>query len=547
MRKTPKYLVSYPWTRSESARGPLPMIRLSQRRLRQACLVPVLLAALLSPRPGQSASTLPTLGDGAEMSLGVERLVGERIVRELYRDPDYIDDPILADYVQSIWRPLLAAARVRGELPPELEDRFAWDVLLGRDRSINAFALPGGYLGLNLGLVGAVTQRDELASVLAHELSHVTQRHISRLMAQQSRQTPWVLGTMVLGILAASKSPEVANAMLVGGQAVAVQNQLNFSRDMEREADRIGFGVMTQAGFAPQGFVSMFEKLQQASRLNDNGSFPYLRSHPLTTERIADMQARQSLMPSLAPAAPDLVHAMMAARARVLTRPGVDVLRVWAHEPDQAGFPARSLAARVAGLYAAALAHAQLGDFSIARHQAQQLLDLAHEFEANPVQQLAVTHQAQLLIGDLALASGGTAELAQAASLLHGVIDGPTDRASRLMWAQIQIRMGQVAPALDQLEPWVVTHPRDASAWQALAAAWALQRQPLRAIRAEGEVQMALLDYAGAVDRFKAARELADRRGSADNHFEASIIDTRLQQAEGLLREQVRSEKAEPR
>ncbi|MDR6213424.1 putative Zn-dependent protease [Paracidovorax wautersii] len=276
--------------------------------------------------------SLPTLGDGSDITTSEERRLGDRIIRQLYRDPDYIDDAILNEYVQSIFLPLVKTARERGELSAELDERFAWEILLGRDRTVNAFALPGGYFGVHLGLIGVVTTRDELASVLAHELSHVTQRHISRLMAQQGRQTPLMLGAMVLGALAASKSPDAGQAMIMGGQALAVQNQLNFSRDMEREADRIGYGLMSPAGFAPQGFVSMFDKLQQANRINDNGSWPYLRSHPLTTQRIADMHSR---IPSGAAAAPGptLDHAMMAARARVLMRPGVDVWRQWVAEP----------------------------------------------------------------------------------------------------------------------------------------------------------------------------------------------------------------------
>ena len=238
------------------------------------------LAQAGSERVSPPSVGLPNLGDGTDMTPSAERRLGDRIARELYRDPDYVDDAVLMEYVQGIWQPLLAAARQRGELPPELDSTYAWEILLGKDRTVNAFALPGAYLGLHLGLVGVVTSRDELASVLAHELSHVTQRHISRMMTRQSQQAPWMLGAMILGVLAASKSPNAGSAVLAGSQALGAQSQLNFSRDMEREADRVGFTVSTQAGFAPQGFVSMFGKLQQASRLNDAGNFPYLRSPP---------------------------------------------------------------------------------------------------------------------------------------------------------------------------------------------------------------------------------------------------------------------------
>ncbi|HQQ70569.1 MAG TPA: M48 family metalloprotease, partial [Alicycliphilus sp.] len=147
------------------------------------------------------------MGDGAEMTTSAERKLGDSIIRELYRDPDYIDDAVLHEYVQQLFNALVQAARERGELAPELQERFAWEILLGRDRTVNAFALPGGYFGVHLGLIAVVGTRDELASVLAHELSHVTQRHIARLMAQQGRQTPLMLGAMILGALAATKSP----------------------------------------------------------------------------------------------------------------------------------------------------------------------------------------------------------------------------------------------------------------------------------------------------------------------------------------------------
>jgi predicted Zn-dependent protease len=188
----------------------------SWRRAAAVALVAVQLTTMSMP-PAR-AQQLPGMGDGGEMTAAAERRIGDQIARELFRDPDFIDDPVLAEYVQGIWQRLLAGARVRGELTPELDERFAWMLLLGRDRSINAFALPGGYLGLHLGLIAATDSADELATVLGHELSHVTQRHIARIMSAQSRQVPLMLAAMLLGAIAASKSGsgDAGQAVMMG-------------------------------------------------------------------------------------------------------------------------------------------------------------------------------------------------------------------------------------------------------------------------------------------------------------------------------------------
>lgn len=475
--------------------------------------------------PVAALAQLPTLGDTSEMTSSTERKLGERIARELFRDPDYIDDPLLAEYVQSLWQPLLAAARTRGELTAELDERFAWQVLLGKDRSINAFALPGGWLGLHLGLISVTASRDELASVLAHELSHVTQRHISRLITQEKRQTPWVIGAMILGALAASKSPDAANAVVAGSQALAIQNQLNFSRDMEREADRIGYGVLTQAGFEPQGFVTMFEKLQQAARLNDNGAFPYLRTHPMNTERMADMQSRQQLA-GRAPAMGvglGLEHAMMSARARVLSNPGVDVLRAQVREADTiAGQPQ---ARQAASIYAAALASAKLRNTEVAAQLAARLGPLV-EGDAKAVR------LSRLLAAEVALIAGNP----RGALLAAGPLGN--SRPELLLAAQAELQSARAPAAVQQLQTWVALHPRDATAWQLLSSAYTAQGHALRAIRADAEAQVAWLDYGAAMDRFKAAQELVRKGGAGNDHIEASIIDTRARQVELLLREQ---------
>lgn len=475
------------------------------------------------------------------MTSADERRLGDRIARELYRDPDYLDDPVLADYVQGVWQPLLVAARTRGDLSPELDERFAWQILLGRDRSVNAFALPGGYLGVHLGLLAVVSNRDELASVLGHELSHVTQRHISRLIAKDKQQTPWLIGAMILGALAGGKSPDAGNALIVGGQALAAQSQLNFSRDMEREADRIGFGVMTQAGFTANGFVTMFDKLQQAARLNDSGAYPYLRSHPLTTERIADVQSRLPLgAPHPATPVPTLLHAMMATRAKVLSNISVDALHGWQALAQDSALPAQALSQQVATWYGAALAALRLRDTRAARQALARLLPLvADDTEASlPARWLA----AEI---DLNARDRSRQQLRTLSEQLVNVApSAPPRRPALLLQAQaaFQANLPDMLDASTQnLQTWLATYPSDALAWQWLASLYAAQEQPLRALRAQAEAQAAHLDYNGAVDRLKAAQDhlkRADVGRSSASYIDASIIDTRLRQLQALAKEQ---------
>ncbi len=495
--------------------------------------------------PVRPSGALPALGDTSELSASAERRLGDRIAASIYRDPDYLDDPVLGDYLQGIWQPLMTAARARGELGPELDERFAWDVMQIRDRSINAFALPGGYLGVHLGLIGAVATRDELASVLAHELSHVTQRHISRLMSKQNQQMPWLIAAMILGALAANKSPDAANAAIAGGQALAVQNQLNFSRDMEREADRVGFGVMADAGFEKQGFASMFDKLQQASRLNDNGAFPYLRSHPLTTERIAEIKGRLQLEggassapkgASEEPGGARTLHALMAARARVLADPGVDGLRPMVADAQRVSLAGAANAAwtpRDAGaLYGGALAASRLRDHALAR-------SLVGKLKAVVPAKTPLADPVEWLVLEIELAAGNTAGVPK--------LGDTRSRAALLLQARADLAAGRAQEVSGALQPWVTTHPKDAIAWQLLATAWGQQGQTLRAIRADAESRVAQLDYPAARDRFKAAQDLMrsgrDAGAAASNYIDASIIDTRAREIDQLLREQALQEK----
>ena len=502
---------------------------------RPSQLMLVLLLGTLGLQPARTqTNALPSLGNSEGISLSAERKLGDRIARELYRDPDYLEDPVLDEYIQRLWAPLIKAAAARGELSPDLQERFAWRILLGRDRTVNAFALPGGYLGVHLGLIAVVGSNDELASVLAHELSHVTQRHIARSMDEQGKMTPLVIGSMILGALAISKNPQAAQGLIVGGQAAAIQSQLSYSRDMEREADRVGFGVLTDAGYDAQGFVGMFAKLQQAAGVNDNGAFPYLRSHPLTTERIADMQARLQLGSSTSRAPADLAQAMLAARARVMSQNSVEALRAWTQ--DSKATSAQASAAQKAGaLYAATLAHLQLRDTAAAERTWQTLSQFV--LQAGPQ-----ATEARRLVTLLQAEVATKQERFGAALQVFQTLGGKTpQRPELLATAQALLRLPAHPMRADitrQLREQVTQAPHDGQAWNTLASMLALQGQTLASLRAEGEAQMARMDWSGAVDRFRAAQDWAkNNRLQPGDHIEASIVDTRLRQVQSQIRE----------
>ena len=235
------------------------------------------------------AQNLPNLGDTerADLSPLLERKLGEQIMRDIRRDRDYLDDAPLIEYLNNFGNSLLAVRpEARGETT---YDYFFFAV---RDPMLNAFALPGGFIGVHSALMLAAQSESELASVLAHEIGHVAQRHIARMLGQQRQDSLIPLAAAVLAALAARGSPDTSAALLLGGQGVAMQRQLNFSRDAEREADRIGLQILRDAGFDTSGMIAFFGRMQAATRAYNDAAPVYLRSHPLTTERIADIQAR---------------------------------------------------------------------------------------------------------------------------------------------------------------------------------------------------------------------------------------------------------------
>lgn len=245
-----------------------------------------LIAALAVSAPSVAqTNNLPNLGETSQGALSPqnERRIADMIMREVRRHPQYVDDPESAYFIETIGRRLVAVSDEPGA---------EFEFILIRDNTINAFAMPGGVVGVHTGLITAAQTEAELAGVLAHEVSHVTQRHIARQMDRQNQLTWPMLAAMALGLLAARSNPQITQAAIVGSQAAAIQASLNYSRDFEREADRVGFQLLEQSGFDVNGMPAFFERLGRATQFQEANAPAYLRTHPLNTERMADLQNR---------------------------------------------------------------------------------------------------------------------------------------------------------------------------------------------------------------------------------------------------------------
>jgi predicted Zn-dependent protease len=363
------------------------------------------------------------------------------------------------------------------------------------------------------------------------------------MIGAQSKQSWMSVASLLLGVLAATRNPVAGQALIYGGQAAVMQGQLNFSRDMEREADRVGFGVLGDSGFDPAGMALMFEHLQAASRLNDDGSWPYLRTHPLTTERIGEAHARLgtaawTLVPSPLTTSTAMwaQHQLMAARARVL----VDTRSESLQTLSTPNLPRNtSTLQAVTAWYTSALAlqrsgqaDAALQALATARKLTPALPSVQQDVAARVLslceaEGLLRTNKgrAALQTLDAALQRPGSIAKAQARPELlmqaHAALALPDDASTRAA------RDAALKEAASRLQTHVSDHAQDASAWSVLAEVWQALRQPVRAVRAEAEATAATGDLPGAIDRVQGAQRRFRQPDAADV-IELSVMDARL-------------------
>lgn len=305
----------------------------SQFRLFRILLAGTLIATCAPAHSGSAPEDLPDIGSPAQavLTLEEERQIGRMIVRGMRDSDQILEDPEVTEYIQSLGSRLSSQAH---------DGTQKFNFFAVRDNSINAFALPGGFIGVNSGLVLETQNESELAGVLAHEVAHVTQRHIARSLAAQSRSSLVSTAAMLAAILvgAAAGGGDAALAGVAAAQSLAIQQQISFTRANETEADRVGLGVLARSGFDPSGMPTFFETLSRRAGSSEANVPEMLRTHPVSSTRIAETKERALQLD--VPSTPDSTsYALTRERLRVLSTPsGVDPREYYAaiiqNEPD---------------------------------------------------------------------------------------------------------------------------------------------------------------------------------------------------------------------
>jgi beta-barrel assembly-enhancing protease len=530
-----------------------------------------LLCVLAGPPAHALDTQLPNMGSsaGAIASPEEQREYGFYVLHELRNQSMVLDDALLTDYLNTLGYRLVSYS-------PKPDQPFTFFVV--RDNAINAFALPGGFVGINAGLITTTTSESELAAVIAHEISHVTQQHLVRAVEAEQKYAPLMVLAMVGAIVAASHqgAGSTSNAdvgAIATAQGIMQQMQINFTRADESEADRIGIQTLARANFDPDAMAGFFERMQRALRpgFDENDVPALLMDHPVTLQRISEAKARAvtvkkeeaersaalATVSASAPAVSPLLSlpgssasstAMAAALARATDSPAQQRARAESYyelmrertrvlasdRPTQtlayyAG-SSRDPSTDIADVYGNVLAHVRAGEAGKARDVAEKLAG------AHPGQLVL-----QLALGYAELMSGARdAALKRYASL---EAEYPDNRALMLAHAQALLEGGDKASAKtaqELLRPHMTDTEEDPDLYTVFGRACELAGDPVRA----GESHAAAAYLNGrAEDALNQLKELAKRRDL--DYYQRARIDARIAEMTPIVLE-LRRRKIKP-
>ena len=447
--------------------------------------------------PTNLDTSLPDLGDISQTVLTPqdEQRIAEQILREVAVSDDVLQDAEVTDYLQALGSKLAAAS-------PDKQQVFNFFVV--RDNSINAFAMPGGVIGVHTGLILASNTESELASVLGHEVGHVTQRHLARMLAQQKYDTFKNIAGIALALLVSRANPELANGALAASSAATVQRQLDYTREHEREADRVGLSILDNAGFDARGMPAFFTTMQRGTRFSEGSAPSFLRTHPLTAERIADVSNRVESMP-YKQVADSFEFNLVKAKLRA-----GDGLAQAAIDQFTNNLLERRFTNESAEHYGLALAMLRKNDLTGATNQLKLLRAKGqkHAFIENLAARIEVAKNNP---------QAAASQYAKALSLY------PKHRSLVYGYAEHFLAVNQPDKAIQLVQDKKALYPNDAYFYELLAKAYSTKNKKLLSFQAQGEAYYRKYNLKKAIEQMEFAAKAND-----GNFYEHSIVEARL-------------------
>lgn len=450
----------------------------------------------------QAEIKLPSMGEASSaiISLEQERELGQSWLRAFRAQSDLNNDYLLQEYVENL---LLDMVRYSN-----MEDKRI-DLVIVDNPSLNAFAVPGGIIGVNTGLFLYARTEAEMASVLAHELSHISQRHFARSVAERKASAVKSLAGLLAGVLlAATAGGDAGLAVLSATQAASLEAGLKYSRQNEQEADRIGMSVLAQAGYDPNAMGHMFESMLKSTRYIGYQAPEYLRTHPLTENRVNDALARARQYPDrFYPQSP--IYSLMRARVEVRSSGSPDqAVRKFQKQVEDEATPANR--------YGLAIAYKNALKLDEARSVAKAL------YSEDPKNILF-----GLLYSEL-ISAFGNAKKAEKI-ILNYLQKRPLSHALNMALANTLNQDARFREAADILALESKRRPKDAAVWYEYAETLGLAGEILELHKARAEYFMLV----GAYDR--AIRQLQfAKKETSGKPIETSVLDAKISQAARL-------------
>lgn len=485
--------------------------------MRQTLLSLLLAGPLLLPGLAPArlyADDLPQLFDPSQavVSPQQEREIGEQSMLKLRGDKTYLGDSEVNDYLNWLGDKLVSASS-----EPGLDFEF----FALNDHNINAFAMPGGFVGVNTGLILDAQTESELAAVLAHEVTHVTQHHLARMMAGQKLDSLASMVTAAIAIIAARNGSMNAGSAIMAGPAAAIQRQLAFTREHEQEADRIGLQTLEKAGFDPHAMPAFFKRLQKDTTLLSSNAPYWLRTHPQTPDRIADIDSRLVGVPfRLIPDSLDFQ--LVRSKLLVLDRGPQAAIRYFtdALGPRKFGNP-------LAQHYGLTLALLEAGDASKANGELATLLKQPTAARDPMVMTLA---------GRIYRASGMSND--KLLAYYQSAVDAyPHHRALAYDYADVLIAAKRYSDALTLLDARIADYPDDARLYDLEARIYAVLGKPQKEHHNLAYAYISRGNLMGAIEQLTLAKQ------SGNDYYELSVIDNELKQFQAYAAAQARAAK----